>query len=214
MPFCTSCGNELTGTSKFCSNCGQATKLLEEPSNQKQDSLSDINNGSASNNSMYIDDHSFEKGREDMYNIRKFEAKYLGGHASYPGNKALSTTVIVYDSFLEVVRLGLRIPYSWISNVSNMDEKKISALRVIGLGVLFLPLAIVGAMWKKTKLYTVIQYHDGMQQQALVLDFGKHIDEIQPVILKLSLLKHNLHILKNISHRVSQMLFRIFLCVF
>lgn len=182
MPFCTSCGTELSDSSKFCSNCGQATNFGERLSDQSQNDLPDTTIESPSNNSIYNETHSFGNVGEDVYNIRKFGAKYLGGHASYPGNKALDTDVIVYDNFLEVVRLGLRIQYTWISNVSNMDEKKISALRVIGLGVIFLPLAIVGAMWKKKKLYTVIQYHDGLQQQALVLDFGKHVDEIQPII--------------------------------
>jgi hypothetical protein len=36
-----------------------------------------------------------------------------------------------------------------MTNIENMDEKKMSALRVVGLGLVFLPLAIVGALWKK-----------------------------------------------------------------
>ena len=40
-------------------------------------------------------------------------------------------------------------------------RKKISALRVVVLGLVFLPLAIVGAMPKKRMTYRVIQYNDG-----------------------------------------------------
>ncbi|MFI5423498.1 MAG: hypothetical protein WB587_11495 [Nitrososphaeraceae archaeon] len=47
-----------------------------------------------------------------------------------------------------------------MTNIQNMDEKKISALRVVGLGLVFVPLAIVGAVWKKKHIYTVIQYND------------------------------------------------------
>ena len=69
-----------------------------------------------------------------------------------------------------------------MTDVGNMDVETISALRVVGLGLIFLPLAIVGAMWKKKKLYTVIQYDDGIKEQALVFDFGKHMEEVQPLI--------------------------------
>ena len=48
-----------------------------------------------------------------------------------------------------------------MKNIENMDEKKISALRVVVLGLVFLPLAIVGAMPKKRMTYRVIQYNDG-----------------------------------------------------
>lgn len=63
-----------------------------------------------------------------------------------------------------------------------MDEQKISALRVVGLGLVFLPLAIVGAMWKKKHLYTVIQYKDELDNQTIVVDFEEYIDEAQPLI--------------------------------
>jgi hypothetical protein len=39
-----------------------------------------------------------------------------------------------------------------MSNIENADEKKISKLRVVGLGLVFLPLAIVGTVWKKKRI--------------------------------------------------------------
>jgi hypothetical protein len=69
-----------------------------------------------------------------------------------------------------------------MKNIENMDDKKISKLRVVVLGAVFLPLAIVGALWKKRVLYTVIEYNDGTDEQTIILDLGKKIEEIQPLV--------------------------------
>ena len=58
-----------------------------------------------------------------------------------------------------------------------------SALRVVGLGFVALPLAIVGAMWKKKKIYTVIEYNDDTLGQTLVFDFGKHLESKQEIFI-------------------------------
>ena len=50
------------------------------------------------------------------------------------------------------------------------------------LGLVFLPLAIVGATWKKKIIYSVIEYNDGMDEQTIILDFGKKLEEIQPLV--------------------------------
>jgi len=42
----------------------------------------------------------------------------------------------------------------------------------------------MGALWKKKLLYTVIEYNDGTDEQTIILDFGKKIEEIQPCISK------------------------------
>lgn len=76
----------------------------------------------------------------------------------------------------------LTMPYSTITNIENLDEQKISAGRVIGLGLILPKLAIVGAMWKKKHLYTVIHYKDELDSQTLVIDFDEYIDEAQPLI--------------------------------
>ena len=71
-----------------------------------------------------------------------------------------------------------------MTNIQNMDEKKIPALRVVGLGLVFVPLAIVGAVWKKKHIYTVIQYNDETGELTVVLDFGRFIDKLQPFIYR------------------------------
>lgn len=109
-------------------------------------------------------------------------AKYMGGHPLYV--KPSDTGVYLYDDRIEVVNPKLIIPYSAILRIENMDEKKISASRVIVLGLVALPLAIVGAMWKKKHIYTVIQYVDEIGEKTIVLDFGKQVDKAQPLIYR------------------------------
>ena len=70
---------------------------------------------------------------------------------------------------------SLRISYSSMSRIENMEEKKISALRLVGLG-------IIGVLWKKKYLYTIIRYGDGIDEQTIVLDVGKKIDQVQSLI--------------------------------
>jgi len=114
----------------------------------------------------------------------KFDAKYLGGHKAYPANKPKDVKINIFLDRIEIHsdKFLFNIPYSQMTNIENMDEKKISALRVVGLGLVFLPLAIVGAIWKKKKIYTVIEYNDGIDTQSIVLDFEKHLEKKQPII--------------------------------
>jgi hypothetical protein len=104
------------------------------------------------------------------YNVK---ATYIGGHRAFPKQK--HTKVKVYGDGIELEALKLTVPYSSMTNIENMDDKKISAIRVVALGV-------IGVLWKKKVVYTVIQYNDGVDEQTIMLDFGKEIDKIQPLI--------------------------------
>jgi hypothetical protein len=104
---------------------------------------------------------------------KELDAKYIGGHKAFP--KQTHTKVMILPDRIEVVKPSLRIPYISIVNIENMDERKISALRVALLG-------LIGVFWKKKCMYTVVQYNDGIDDQTVVLDFGKKIEEIQPLI--------------------------------
>ena len=113
-----------------------------------------------------------------------FDAKYLGGHKMFPKNT--DVRVWILDDMLEVGGLGLQVPYSSLTNIENADEKKIKALRVVVLGLVFLPLAIVGALWKKKYIYTILEYVDEMnERQTLVFDFGKNLDKAQATIYRM-----------------------------
>lgn len=113
---------------------------------------------------------------------KDLKVAYIGGHIAYP--KRTHTRIRLFDEGMELTDPYLRISYSSITKIENMEEKKISALRVVALG-------IVGALWKKRYLYTVVQYNDGIAEQTIILDFGKQIDQIQPLIYQKMLdIKH------------------------
>lgn len=111
---------------------------------------------------------------------------YVGGHKAWP--KPVNTMIFIYDDRIELGAKQetpvLTIPYADIKNMENMDEQKISAERVVGLGLVFVPLAIVGAIWKKRHIYTVIRYKDELDEQTVVLDFEDNIDKFQPFIYR------------------------------
>lgn len=139
-----------------------------------------LNFGGGGNNNS---DKSYPSSHVSGEPEHRFHAKYLGGHKAYPLKNAVDTEILLYNDRIEVAYpIQLDIIYSKIKNIENMDEKKISALRVIGLGLIALPLAIVGAMWKKKKVYTVIEYNDGLDDQTVVFDFDKYLEKMQPII--------------------------------
>jgi hypothetical protein len=108
------------------------------------------------------------------------DAEYVGGHVEYPS--LVHTKVLMYSDKIVLQSLGVEIDYLSMTNIENVDEQRLSAGRVVGLGLIFPVLAVVGAMWKKKHRYTVIQYMDGPDIRAVVLDFGDKIDSAQPLI--------------------------------
>ena len=82
----------------------------------------------------------------------------------------------MFSDRIEVEALHIRIPYTWITDIENADEKKISARRMFLVG-------LYSFAWKKKDLYTIIEYLDGFnQKQTLIFDFGKKIQEAQQKI--------------------------------
>lgn len=61
-------------------------------------------------------------------------------------------------------------------NIENPDQDKVSAFRVVMLG-------IIGALWKKRHVYTIIQYKDEIGEKTVVFDFGNKIDKLIQVFL-------------------------------
>ena len=47
-----------------------------------------------------------------------------------------------------------------------------------------MPLAIVGAIWTKNHIYTVIKYKDDLVEKAIILDFGDNVDPVQGWIFR------------------------------
>jgi hypothetical protein len=108
--------------------------------------------------------------------------RYLGGHKAFP--TYTDTKMHFYYDRVEIDNPKLVVPYRHMQNIENTNEKKISALRIIVLGLIFVPLAIVGALWKKNHIYTIIRFRDYFDDQMIVLDFDKNIDSAQSVIYK------------------------------
>ena len=104
----------------------------------------------------------------------------MGGHKAYPSPS--STTMHFYEDRIEVDSPKLVISYRSMKNIENMTEKRISIFRVVALGLIFVPLAIVGALWKKNHIYTIIRFSDDSDDQMIIVDFDKNLDSAQSVI--------------------------------
>ena len=118
--------------------------------------------------------------------VKSYFANYLGGHVEYP--KSRRCGINLHDDRLELYfeeksffsdgfekKPTLIISYQSMTSIENTNEDRISAMRVAMLG-------IIGGLWKKKHVYTVIQYKDEISERTIVLDFGNKIDEAQPLI--------------------------------
>jgi hypothetical protein len=65
-------------------------------------------------------------------------------------------------------------------------------------------LGIVGGLWKKKHVYTVIRYKDEFGEKTVVIDFGKDVEEAQPLIYhKMLKQKKTVLLIANISlHKI------------
>ena len=114
--------------------------------------------------------------------IRYKYVGYMGGHVEYP--KPLECTVYLYHDRIELENPNLIIPYKRMTNIESADEERISAFRVVMLGIL-------GALLKKKHVYTVIQYKDSVDEKTIVLDFGGKVDEVQRLLYRRMLIWRN-----------------------
>ncbi|MEM2127799.1 MAG: hypothetical protein QXH67_06225 [Candidatus Bathyarchaeia archaeon] len=104
-----------------------------------------------------------------------YKAKYLGGHSAFP--KSMDVRLILLPDALEIPQFPEKIPYSKIKNVQGVTQEKLTAMRLLFLGVLAFAL-------KKKKLYMILTYEDaaGVEQNP-VFDVEK-IEEVQPTIYR------------------------------
>jgi hypothetical protein len=124
--------------------------------------------------------HRLPEGTKSYY------ATYIGGHVEYPKSRGCQITL--YDNRIELnfektsffgntfeKNPTIVISYQSMTNIENANEDRLSALRVTMLG-------IIGGLWKKKHVYTVIQYKDEIGEKTIALDFGNKIDQVQPLI--------------------------------
>ena len=123
------------------------------------------------------------EGNNELKNCAA-EIVHVGGHKAYP--KGGNTMMFVYSDRIDIgsqkEKTGISVPFSDIINIENMDENKIAAERVVMFG-------IIGALWKKRHIYTVIRYKEELDEQTIVLDLEDNIEILQPYIYR-KMLEH------------------------
>lgn len=109
-----------------------------------------------------------------------FSGEYMGGHKMYP--KKTDVDVELFSNFM-LIKWGrihkhqIVIRYNQITELENQDEKRITKTRILLTGI------IVGLLWKKKFLYTVIEYNDEANlKQAIVIDFHRKAEQAQQAI--------------------------------
>jgi len=102
----------------------------------------------------------------------EFKGQYLGGHPAYP--KKRDVKIKVCEACLEIPELNLNIRYDNIKKIENTTKDKMSAGRVLLLGV-------VGALWKKEQILTVLTVQNGATSQDLVFKFD-NVEDAQVAI--------------------------------
>ena len=95
-----------------------------------------------------------------------FKGEYLGGHSAYA--KKQKVCLNVDPDCLKIEELSLSIPYNDIKKIENTTKDKLSAGRVVLLGV-------VGALWKKEERLLALTVTDNVlkQDQTLVFKMDK-----------------------------------------
>ena len=68
------------------------------------------------------------------------------------------------------------IYYNQIKDISNSDEKRRKEDWVA--------LGIIGLFWKTKHIYSIIEYHDGVDNQVIVIDFENNVNYAQGLIYK------------------------------
>jgi hypothetical protein len=71
---------------------------------------------------------------------------------------------------------GIKVYYNQIKDISNSDEKKRHEDWVA--------LGIIGLFWKTRHIDTIIEYHDGTDNQVIVIDFDNNVNYAQGLIYK------------------------------
>lgn len=121
-----------------------------------------------------------------------YYAKYIGLGGT---NKSLpideGVYVRIYDDRIDIDFLKSKGPRTIIHfdemiDMQNVDAgNKVDVERVIGLGVLTAGIgSIVGLLWKRHHIVTVIKYNDANGEQTIALDFLADTKYAQPLIYK------------------------------
>ena len=99
--------------------------------------------------------------------------EYLGGHMAYP--EQTYSEIYYYEDRMELSAYRIIIPFNQIKHIDNTRERKRHED--------WIALGLVGLLWKKNVVYTIIEYNDESgQSQKIVLDFGNKANYAQGLI--------------------------------
>jgi hypothetical protein len=100
--------------------------------------------------------------------------EYIGGHEACP--QSTYSEIYFYEDRIELQAYKLKIPFNQIKNVDSTREwKRHEDWAALG---------IVGLVWKKNAVYTIIEYNDGVDDQKVIIDFGNNANYAQGLIYK------------------------------
>lgn len=104
-----------------------------------------------------------------------YKAKYLGGHSAYPNQ--MDVNLALNPDYLEIPEFPVMIPYPKITNVQSMSQDKLTAKRLLLVG-------IFAFAWKKKQMFMVLTYEDdlGLTQNPVFHIEKDKINEVQPSI--------------------------------
>ena len=174
---CKKCGTKNNLENQFCSMCSERLQLEPHqiislsPVREQRDYI--LLKGEKSKEELNAEEIAQRLVKPDVV----FDVKYLGGHKMYPTKKSRDARIGIFIDRIEILtdKFKLAIPYPRMTNIENMDERRITTKRWFLTG-------IWAIAWKKNFVYTVIEYTDEHDTMGLIFDFGKHLEDKQGVI--------------------------------
>jgi hypothetical protein len=108
----------------------------------------------------------------------------LMGSSTHNLSEPQNVYVFIFPDKIVLDPLGDAIRYSSIVSIENIDERQaVNWEKVIGLGIIFAPLAIIGYLRKERRAISVIKYiTDKPQPQTIVIDFKANVRYAYDVI--------------------------------
>jgi hypothetical protein len=110
-------------------------------------------------------------GKKDY---QEFHAKYLGGHPAYP--KEQDVHLRIYEDRLTVIggHIKIDIPWAAVTDIENTTQEKLSAARILLVGVL-------AWAWKKKDILTLLTCKSAAGDLSLVFKIDG-VEKAQPLL--------------------------------
>jgi Short C-terminal domain len=118
-----------------------------------------------------------------------YYVKYIGvlsSNKSYPLEEGADVHIYEDRIVVELLKSKFKttIPYKNMTDIQNVDAgKKVDFDRIVGLGLITGVGSIVGLLWKRHAIITIIKYSDDdSKPQTIALDFIHNTKYAQPLI--------------------------------